>query len=126
MLAAVREPFALYLVCISVRFQRFVIRIVNQSHMQLRFVILLISVSGHRFDRLAQNKNAPTARRISREKHRSEGRRRRFARAAIAPLTGKMLVNEGQIELGLRANQEAAGRSAHGSDASRHDHGAGL
>jgi hypothetical protein len=90
----------LYLLCISVRFQRFVIRIVNQSHMDLRFVILLISVALVAPAGFAQEKNAPTIDELVSKNVEAKGGADALHALQSLRLTGKLLINQGQIEFG--------------------------
>lgn len=88
-----------YLLYISVRFQRFVIRIVNQSHMHLRFVILLISVALMAAAGFAQEKNAPTLDELVSKNIEAKGGADALRALQSLTLTGKMLVQQGQIQL---------------------------
>ena len=90
----------LYLLCISVRFQRFVIRIVNQSHMHLRFVILLISVALVAPAGFAQEKNSPTLDELVSKNVEAKGGADALHALKSLRLTGKLLINQGQIEFG--------------------------
>ena len=87
------------LLYISVRFQRFVIRIVNQSHMHLRFVILLISVALMAAAGFAQEKNAPTLDELVSKNIEAKGGADALRALQSLTLTGKMLVQQGQIQL---------------------------
>ena len=87
------------LLYISVRFQRFVIRIVNQSHMHLRFVILLISVALIAAAGFAQEKNAPTLDELVSKNIEAKGGADALRALQSLTLTGKMLVQQGQIQL---------------------------
>ncbi len=89
----------LHLPCISVRFQRFVIRIVNQSHMHLRPVILLISVALIAAAGFAQDKNAPTLDELVSKNIEAKGGADALRGLQSLTLTGKMLVQQGQIQL---------------------------
>jgi hypothetical protein len=88
-----------YLLYISVRFQRFVIRIVNQSHMHLRFVMLLISVALMAVAGFAQEKNAPTLDELVSKNIEAKGGADALRALQSLTLTGKMLVQQGQIQL---------------------------
>jgi hypothetical protein len=88
-----------YLLYISVRFQRFVIRIVNQSHMHLRFVMLLISVALMAAAGFAQEKNAPTLDELVSKNIEAKGGADALRALQSLTLTGKMLVQQGQIQL---------------------------
>ena len=90
---------SLHLLCISVRFQRFLIRIVNQSHMHLRFVILLISVALMAAAGFAQEKNAPTLDELVSKNIEAKGGADALRALQSLTLTGKMLVQQGQIQL---------------------------
>ena len=89
----------LHLPCISVRFQRFVIRIVNQSHMHLPPVILLISVALIAAAGFAQDKNAPTLDELVSKNIEAKGGADALRALQSLTLTGKMLVQQGQIQL---------------------------
>ncbi len=89
----------LHLPCISVRFQRFVIRIVNQSHMHLPPVILLISVALIAAAGFAQDKNAPTLDELVSKNIEAKGGADALRGLQSLTLTGKMLVQQGQIQL---------------------------
>ncbi len=88
-----------YLLYISVRFQRFVIRIVNQSHMHLRFVMLLISVALMAAAGFAQEKNTPTLDELVSKNIEAKGGADALRALQSLTLTGKMLVQQGQIQL---------------------------
>ena len=88
----------LYLPRISVRVQRFVIRVINQSHMHLRFVILLISVALMAAG-FAQEKNAPTLDELVSKNIEAKGGADALRALRSLTLTGKMLVQQGQIQL---------------------------
>jgi hypothetical protein len=88
-----------YLLYISVRFQRFVIRIVNQSHMHLRFVILFISVALMAAAGFAQEKNAPTLDELVSKNIEAKGGVDALRALESLTLTGKMLVQQGHIQL---------------------------
>jgi hypothetical protein len=87
------------LLCISVRFQRFGICIVNQPHMHLRFVILLIPVGLIASAGFAQEKNAPTVDELVSKNIEAKGGADALRALQSLRLTGKLLVNQGQIEL---------------------------
>ena len=89
----------LHLVCISVRFQRFVICIVNQSHMHLRFVIVLISVALIAPAVFAQDKNQPTVDELVAKNIEAKGGASALRDLQSLRLSGKMLVQQGQIQL---------------------------
>jgi hypothetical protein len=89
----------LHLPCISVRFQRFVIRIVNQFHMHLRPVILLISVALIAAAGFAQDKNVPTLDELVSKNIEAKGGADALRELQSLTLTGKMLVQQGQIQL---------------------------
>ncbi len=99
----------LYLPCISVRFQRFVIRVVNQSHMHQRFVILLISVALIAVAGFAQEKNAPTVDELVSKNIEAKGGSDALHALQSLRLTGKMLVNEGQIQLAYLQTKKRPG-----------------
>ena len=88
-----------YLLYISARFQRFVIRIVNQSHMHLRFVMLLISVALMAVAGFAQEKNAPTLDELVSKNIEAKGGADALRALQSLTLSGKMLVQQGQIQL---------------------------
>jgi len=89
----------LHLFCKSVRFQRFVTRIVYQSHMHLRFVIVLISVALIAPAGFAQDKNAPTADELVAKNIEAKGGASALHDLQSLRLSGKMLVQQGQIQL---------------------------
>ena len=99
----------LHLLCISVRFQRFVIRIVNQSHMHLRFVILLISVALIAPAGFAQEKNAPTLDELVSKNVEAKGGSDALHALQSLRLTGKMLVNQGKIQLAYLQTKKRPG-----------------
>ncbi len=103
------EQLALCFPRISVRFQRFVIRIVNQSHMHLRFVILLISVALIAAEGFAQEKNAPTVDELVSKNIEAKGGSDALQALQSLRLTGKMLVNEGQIQLAYLQTKKRPG-----------------
>ena len=84
-----------------VRFQRFAIRIVYQSHVHLRFVIVLISVALIAPAGFAQDKNAPTADELVAKNIEAKGGASALNNLQTLRSTGKLLVPvQGQIELG--------------------------
>jgi len=93
------EHLRFHLLCKSVRFQRFVIRIVYQSHMHLRFVIVLISVALIAPAGFAQDKNAPTADELVAKNIEAKGGASALHDLQSLRLSGKMLVQQGQIQL---------------------------
>jgi hypothetical protein len=81
------------------RFQRFVIRIVYQSHMHLRFITVLISVALIAPAGFAQDKNAPTADELVAKNIEAKGGASALHDLQSLRLSGKMLVQLGQIQL---------------------------
>jgi hypothetical protein len=81
------------------RFQRFVIRIVYQSHMYLRFVIVLISVALIAPAGFTQDKNGPTADELVAKNIEAKGGASALHDLQSLRLSGKMLVQQGQIQL---------------------------
>ncbi len=99
----------LYLPRISVRFQRFVIRIVNQSHMHLRSVILFIAVALITAAGFAQEKNAPTVDELVSKNVEAKGGADALHALQSLRLTGKMLVNQGKIQLAYLQTKKRPG-----------------
>ena len=81
------------------RFQRFVIRVVNQSHVHLRFVILLISTALIAAEGFAQDKNAPTLDELVSKNIEAKGGANALHGLQSLRLSGKMLVQQGKIQL---------------------------
>ena len=81
------------------RFQRFVIQVVNQSHMHLRSVILVISAVLIAPAGFAQDKNAPTLNELVSKNIEAKGGADALRALQSLTLTGKMLVQQGQIQL---------------------------
>jgi hypothetical protein len=88
----------LHFLWISARFQRFVIRIVYQSHMHLRFVMVLISVALIAPAVFAQDKNGPTVDQLVAKNIEAKGGADALHALQSVRLSGKMLVNQGQLE----------------------------
>jgi hypothetical protein len=99
----------LHLLCISVRFQHFVIRIVNQSHMHLRSVILLVSATLFVQVVIAQDKNASTVDELVSKNIEAKGGTDALHALQSLRLSGKMLVQQGQIELAFLQTKKRPG-----------------